>query len=264
MTVMKKSDTCIVWQTHRLDDGALEEYARLENECRGFFDTAVLYDNSKSDFVQPASYPDTRFALFDINELKQNYRLSQLSDSLGVTPGNTIFPLLDFAQSHSYAYYWLIEYDVRYTGNWREFFFYFSQSKSDLLGTTLYRHAFRPSWCWWSSLKTPRLSLVRRKNWIRGLFPVMRVSDRALQIFKRGNRQGWRGHYEVCLPTLLYHRGLLIEDIGGDGEFVMGENVNRFYTNSPQVDGLGPGTFVCPPTQPITERLPNKLYHAVK
>ena len=70
--------------------------------------------------------------------------------------------------------------------------------------------------------------------------------------------------HEVCIPTVLHHYRLAIEDIGGDGEFVVEENINRFYRNTPGVDGLGPATFVCPPTQPISEVLPDKLYHAVK
>lgn len=264
MNAMNTNDTCIIWQTHRLDDRALEEYLRLENDCRGHFDTRVLYDNSRHDFEQPGAHPDVRFSLFDIEDLQRRYQLTQLSERLGITPGNTVFPLLDFAQRNPYAYYWLIEYDVRYTGSWRELFAYFRNSDRDLLGTTLYRHAFRPSWCWWSSLRTPRLSLVRRKNWIRGLFPVMRISARGLQVFHKANRKGWRGHYEVSLPTALYHYGLKVEDFGGDGEFVAEQNLNRFYLNNPKVDGLGPGTFVCPPTAPISEVLPDKLYHAVK
>lgn len=261
---MTGNSNCIIWQTHRLDERALEEYARLEQDCRGAFDSVVLYDNSARDFHQPEAYPDISFRMFELESLKQQFNLTQLSEKLDITPGNTVFPLLAFAQNHRYDYYWLIEYDVRYTGNWREFFDHFRESDSDLLGTTLYRHAFRPDWCWWQSLQTPRFSLVRRKNWIRGLFPVMRISDKGLRVLEKANRRGWRGHYEVCVPTALYHYGLKIEDFGGDGEFVAAHNVNRFYVNNPKVDGLGPGTFVCPPTEPIDERLPDKLYHAVK
>lgn len=261
---MQNSDTCVLWQTHRLDAGALDEYARLEKDCRGKFDTLVLYDNSRGDFEQPAAHPGTGFSLFDINDLKNKYALNHFREPVSITPGNTIFPLVDFARTHRYSYYWLIEYDVRYTGNWAELFSYFATSHSDLLGTTLYRHEFRPSWCWWDSFKKPRFSMVRKKNWIRGLFPVMRISAQGLQVLREANRKGWRGHYEVVVPTALYHYGLTLEDFGGDGEFVGEENRNRFYTNSPSVDGLGPGTFVCPPTRPLEERLPNKLYHAVK
>jgi hypothetical protein len=261
---MQNSDICVIWQTHRLDAASLEEYERLEKDCQGKFDTLVLYDNSRGDFEQPASHPTSEFSMFDIKELAKKYNLNHFREPVSITPGNTIFPLLDFAHTHPYSYYWLIEYDVRYTGSWRELFTYFSSSKSDLLGTTLYRHQFRPSWCWWSSLRKPRFSIVRQTNWIRGLFPVLRISAQGLQVLHKANRKGWKGHYEVLMPTALYHYGLTLEDFGGDGEFVDEENKNRFYTNTPLVDGLGPGTFVCPPSQPVADRLPNKLYHAVK
>jgi len=264
MGLQKKHDTCIVWLTHRLDDIALEEYIRLQEQCKGNFDSIVLYDDSRHDFKKPNCAPNTRFSLFDIAELDREYRVNRLRTPVTVTPGNTAFPLLDFAQKHSYAYYWMVEYDVRYRGCWNDFFTYFEENKSDLLGTTLFRHCFRPSWCWWKTLKTPRFTMLRTKNRIRGLFPVMRISAEGVRIYIKANRKGWKGHYEVCMPTVLHHYGLAIEDIGGDGEFVAKDNRNRFYTNTPSADGLGPGTFVCPPTQPISEELPDKLYHAVK
>lgn len=260
-----KNNTCIIWQTHRLDDSALAEYVRLKAQCGDQFDTLVLYDNSRNDFRQPDEHPDIDFSLFDIHDLDQKYHLNRLRNPVSITPGNTVFPLLDFSREQQYSYYWLIEYDVRYTGDWREFFSYFTSNESDLLGTTLYRHSFRPSWGWWKSLQAPRLSFLRAKNRVRGLFPVMRISAAGIRAYTKANRRGWKGHYEVCMPTVLKHYGLAIEDIGGDGEFVAEKNRNRFYTNTPEKSGLAPGTFVCPPAgQPISEVLPDKLYHAVK
>ena len=66
------------------------------------------------------------------------------------------------------------------------------------------------------------------------------------------------------VKTLLKHYGLRVEDIGGEGEFVRPENMGRFYTNTPEKDGLAPGTMVCPPCKPDMTMRSGKLYHAIK
>jgi len=69
---MQKSDIRVIWQTHRLDTGSLEEYGRVEENCRGKSDTLVLYDNSWGDFEHPVSCSNTKFALFDSRRSRRN------------------------------------------------------------------------------------------------------------------------------------------------------------------------------------------------
>ena len=60
-------------------------------------------------------------------------------NKLGYTPwgctimdGNFHFVLLDFYRQHpEYDYYWLIEYDVRFSGNWKTFFSFFHDKDED-------------------------------------------------------------------------------------------------------------------------------------
>ncbi|MFW5697957.1 MAG: hypothetical protein ACOCX1_05320, partial [Fimbriimonadaceae bacterium] len=77
--------------------------------------------------------------------------------------------------------------------------------------------------------------------------------------------EGWDGIYEVVWPTVLHNAGLTIEDFGGDGRFVRPENINRYYTSTPEGVGLSPGTFVY---RPMFRKVPNgsrdMLWHPVK
>jgi hypothetical protein len=180
-----------------------------------------------------------------------------------IVPGNCIFPILLFAREHPVGYIWKVEYDTRFSGDWKFLFQQFVNNESDLLGTTIYRYDFRPEWNWWKSLKAPNRSLDT-KLLLRGFFPVFRLSQKAYRILNDAYEEGWSGHYEVSIPTILNYYGCSIEDIGGDGEFVKPGNRNRFYTNTPAAPGLAPGTFVCPPHDCNDSSVSNLLYHPIK
>jgi hypothetical protein len=75
---------------------------------------------------------------------------------------------------------------------------------------------------------------------------------------------GWMGHYECTFPTLILRNGLGIEDIGGDGEFVLEENRGRFYSNTPGQSSLAPGTFVFRPVKTESGPGSNLLWHPIK
>lgn len=266
MEPLKKNDkTCILLQTHHLDDIYIKEFYRIYDECKDSFDVYILYDNSNDDFSEKKIKCDARYHLFDIDDLATRYNLNRFGrKSWSVTPGNVIFCLLDFARKYEYAFYWLIEYDVRYTGNWESFFRYFaSTSSSDLLGTSITTFKEVEDWNWWKTLKTPRFRFIRSSSKIKGFFPVMRLSLEATKAVAKANRKGWKGHYEAVVPTVVKNVGLTVEDVGGDGHFVAAENHNRFYFNNRFTWHFSPGTFVCPPSKPTTEIIDNKLYHKV-
>jgi hypothetical protein len=63
---------------------------------------------------------------------------------------------------------------------------------------------------------------------------------------------------------VLAYRGLRIEDIGGDGEFVPPGRENRYYRNNWLDKSLTPGTFVFRPAMPAPGLEPNLLWHPVK
>lgn len=267
-------NVCVTLGAHYLNDKVLELLGEWQNDCVGKYDVWLVYDNSRQDYQSSLVHEDTRTFLFDHQNLSDKYFMKSCSRHGKINPGNASFPIMEFYQHYpNYDYYWGIEYDVRFHGNWSDFFNYFSTNNSDLLTTTLFRYAFRPDWVWWKTVKTPWY--VRNVDLIRGFLPVVRLSARALGLLSRKYSQNqsfmgrkfmkqWQGHDEVILPTMLHHYGMRIEDIGGEGEFVTQENRNRFYTNTPENDGLAPGTMVCPPILPEKTRVFNKLYHGVK
>lgn len=265
--------TAILLQAHRVTPALRTLLTALRAACPPPDAVWLLYDNSRAD-LDTATRAEGPCWLFDTAEIWRRYRLAPcLPDGPTncLIPGNFIFPILDFMRAHpEFAYAWRLEYDVRFSGDWRAFFAGLADRDADLLGTTLYRHPERPAWPWWGSLSTAAEPVPLAER-VRGFFPVIRLSRPAMRHLLDAHHAGWRGHDEVFIPTALAHRGLTLEDIGGTGAFVRPGDANRFYTNSPSRDGLWPGTFVYrhPPGAMVGlpddgTLLAGKLYHPVK
>lgn len=180
-----------------------------------------------------------------------------------LVPGNLGLLYLHFARRHpGLDRFWIVEYDVCYTGDWAELLERFDRSPADVLGTTLRSHAERPGWHWWPSFEpSPE---VPREAWLSGFFPIVRVSRPALEALDAAYRGGWSGHVEAVLPTAARRAGLEIEDLGGDGPFVKEGNRDRFYTNTVEREHLYPGTFVYRPVRRFPGLRRGMLWHPVK
>lgn len=149
-----------------------------------------------------------------------------------LVPGSNHFPLLKFfKENQCYDYYWLVEDDVRFSGDWKDFFDSFASSTSDFLSSVIETKAENPNWYWWTSLKTGN-EVIAEEKLLKSFNPIYRLSSQALVCIDAHLRIGWMGHYEVLLPTLLYNKGFLLEDFGGEGTFVRPENNAKFYDDT--------------------------------
>jgi hypothetical protein len=192
---------------------------------------------------------------------KLNYRMIGPS----VVPGHVGFPALQFFRDNpDFDYYWVIEYDVRFSGNWHFFFEFFRDAKQDFLACHLRDHADEPDWPWWS-LHHPRKSIPLSQR-LRCFNPIYRASNASLSFLDESLGDGWCGHNEVIWPTLLHHNGFTIMDIGGKGRFTPSGMEESFYTESESTNNgaLDSGTMRYRPSFWRVGREKNKLYHPVK
>ncbi|HPK22230.1 MAG TPA: glycosyltransferase [Smithella sp.] len=180
-------------------------------------------------------------------------------------PGHAHFPLFKFYLDHpDFDYYWFIEYDVRFTGPWRSFFESFLVHDADFLTSHIRSYAEERSWPWWA-LKHPRQHIPLDKR-LRSFNPLYRISRAALSFLHDAFRNGWCGHHEVALPTLLHQKGFTVREISGRGKYTIPGMENRFYAMSaPNVKGDLSGTSMkYRPSSWRCGREENKLYHPVK
>ena len=176
------------------------------------------------------------------------------------------FPVLAFFLSHrDYDYYWFIEFDVRYTGDWGLFLQSFEPFTHDFIASHIRHYHEEPLWYWWDTLRHP-IKTIERDNRLRSYNVIFRISNRALGYIDREQRNGWQGFNEVSLPTLLNHGGYRIMDFGGDGDFTPPQLRNKTYTSHGLRNGLlNPFCTMCwRPSREKTGRHRDKLYHSIK
>jgi hypothetical protein len=254
------ANAAVLLMTHFIDDGIVAQYRRLAAEAANF-DVFLLYnrsDDPKPGFLVPSDVTLSHFGAEHVRALgypRKGRRLNARDVELFV---------LQFHRRHpAYVHYWVVEYDVAFSGPWGGLFGAFAGSTADLLATTVHRFAVNPRWPNWRSVQGP-LGPPPVASLLRAFMPCCRFSREAFSVLDRAYAKGWTGHYEATVPTLLASAGLQIEDMGGDGEFVAAPNRNRFYTNTPASNHLAPGSFVFRPVLTSPGPQPNLLWHPVK
>ena len=114
--------------------------------------------------------------------------------------GIDVVPMRFFQDRPDYNRYWIVEYDVRFGGDWSSLFEELASSDADVLCTTVQAYADNPDWAHWHTLVTggEEIPLDRR---VKGFIPFGRVSRRLLDACDARYREGWSGHPEVLWPT---------------------------------------------------------------
>jgi hypothetical protein len=124
-------------------------------------------------------------------------------------PDLAYMPALLSERMRGYEYIWLVENDVDYAGNWRDFFRSTMGSNADLLSTYIYSRTQDSNWYHWSWFQTP--PEVSFNHHTSSFNPVVRFSRRMLSIYVKSVQNDlWQGHTEALWPTIARHNGLTI------------------------------------------------------
>ncbi len=156
---------------------------------------------------------------------------SSVEAILETGPGLTLQKLgamLEAFLSTEDRYLWLIDEQVFFDGDWDEFFESFSRCDADLLATVVRHRTEEPDWHWLRSLKASGDHST--SDGIAAMLPLARLSRAAAAAVVEGLKNGWGGHHEAVVPTLIDQAGLKIEDIGGEGGFTPEDRRDRWYS----------------------------------
>ena len=95
-------------------------------------------------------------------------------------------PLLRFFVDYpNYEHYWIIEYDVRFTGHWSTVLTDLKSSCSDLLCASLLARARMPDLLAALVGRGDGWRPVNPENFIKGFMPFCRVSNAAMRVRRR-------------------------------------------------------------------------------
>ena len=249
--------------TTECTDRIRAHFERVRRQTEGLVDWRLVHNPCNHvDPVEPRLDPPPHEVLFE--------RLRQLDENGGLVPGHVDVLIMAAAWPLPHDHTWVMEFDVDYSGDWRTLFERFAANDADLLTTTLLPLADDPDWYFMDTALAP--ACVDPACRTRSFNPLMRMSRRFMEAYVAEVRDpGWQGHCEYLFPTIALHRGLKIEDMGGEGPFCPPERRGALYSNTPLHPHLIPGTFVYRPWRLdyFTERpqdFPKAdwLYHPVK
>ncbi|WP_035141091.1 DUF3405 domain-containing protein, partial [Flavobacterium daejeonense] len=247
----------------QLSKTAIDTFTKIYKTTKSKKHTTYLLYHLKGNNQQKEIDDEDVFYFTD--NILTDFNYKSLGEKL--IPGNNHFPLLKFYKENpDYDYYWCIEDDVRYTGNWAHFFEYFENFDKSFISSHIQRFVDDPYWPWWGTLAYNGMTL-KKKYFIRSFNPIYRISKEALSFIDQELLNGWQGHHEVLLPTLLYAGGFEIMDFGGKGEFVSNGDEDKFYfgnyIQNSDIENTA-STFRWRPIHEKMGEIPNKLYHPVK
>lgn len=219
----------VLYLTNKSNEWTLSAFHALEQSLQGKADVYFAY-HQQGD-VLPVSLQNIENLFVFTSDVLNELGYTPIERGK-LVPGSNHFPLLKFfKENQGYDYYWLVEDDVRFSGDWKDFFDSFASSTSDFLSSVIETKAENPNWYWWASLKTGN-EVIAEEKLLKAFNPIYRLSRQALACIDAYLRIGWMGHHEVLLPTLLYNKGFLVEDFGGVGAFVCPENKAKFYNDT--------------------------------
>lgn len=249
--------------THKIDKEILDRYYTLQ-QCvkeigKSFFllNKEVDYSINTQKYVIPSNITPYIFNDNTLDELDYE----PIAET--IIPGSNHFATLQFfLDNPKFKYYWVIEYDVVYNGNWTDFFQNFMNLEVDFISSHIERFPDKPFWYWWDTLHLNDI-VVHNHQLIKSFNPIYRISNNALCFLNNllKGRKCW-GHHEVLIPTVLKYGGFKILDFGGSGEFVLPQHEEKFYLMPSQYTN---GTMRHMPQIEESEMLiKNKLLHPVK
>lgn len=183
--------TAILFVTHIYNEDIKRQIVKLYEETKDF---ATLYVGFQADKVRITLPDGIRSFPFTVKELN---RLGYRSWGCTLMDGNFHFVMLDFYLKHTGCdYYWLIEYDVRFNGDWKNYFEFFADKDDDFISAHIGDFSGDTRWTRWKEIELVNIKL-NHKMLLRSFNPICRISNRALALGHERCKLGDRGHYEA-------------------------------------------------------------------
>ena len=130
-----KAKIAFLFLCHTFHPEIILEYNKILEATQEIGDTYLLFHLNDID-PAPKLLEYNPYFFSDESIARLNY--PKFRETL--IPGSTHFPLLQFFHDHTeYDYYWQIEYDVRFSGDWRYFFDSVSDWEEDFLSCHIRR-----------------------------------------------------------------------------------------------------------------------------
>lgn len=258
---------CFVLVTHKIDNYVLNKWTRMKSDfAMSDVSCYLAVDFTRlpqvDDSILHSAVNDKVVDLkdiwaFDEGSIKRylqniGYDIQYYEPGGRLFYGNIMLAFMTFFLNHyNFDYYWFVEWDVAYSGNWSYLCSKNDNNDADYISYSCLTNTYsNPSWFHYGQWSTKTIDPFKEEELVKTFNPIMRLSKRALEhldmVYKKGNS----GFYEIFLGTVLkrdgYKLGGFLEngDLTPDG-FIYLPGGRSLDFNSVKVK-------------------PNKLYHPVK
>ena len=167
----------ILLLSNRTDYAVRERYDKLIKDYGCKADVYLLFDVTKGYNKQELVCFEHVYP-FDVNRMIDDGYTALKEGFLG----NCHYPILMFYKEYQeYDYFWIVEDDVIFSGNWSTLFDSFTDDSSDLVATKIRSYEDEPTWCWWRSIGAGEGITLNRNAMYACFIPIYRLSAKAIE-----------------------------------------------------------------------------------
>ena len=192
-----KNKVAVILQTHYLSDKLKENILKMKSDVEEEYDFWVLYDNTNNDFdIEWIKGNNIRNYIYKKEDCLKYYSEKVYNPYSGIynSPAKPILPIFNI--KYKYDYIWCIEYDVIYTGNWKDIINNYKEDKDDII-TYINDKMQSYNWNHWN-----HCNICTLENRIQIFLPVIRYSEYMLDKIFTHLKKGYTGHHEAFIGTL--------------------------------------------------------------
>lgn len=235
--------TLIYFMSHIIEEKIIKRYNKIKNEMPKNYDIIWLTPSYTNKDLLNENF---------IDYIEFNNNLLTTKNNLGINPGKVIEDLYNKHINLNYDFYWIIEYDVLFNGNWNYFFNEIEQKikDADFIGAYIKKQT---NFFWMFFIDNSFYDIQ-----LKSCLSTVRLSNRALKtICKYSNKFNDKTIYEMYWPTICYNNGLSLKSMSKyDNDEEFNSELNFCRMNIYSMD------FYSTDEQVMTEK--NMLYTRIK
>jgi uncharacterized protein YlbG (UPF0298 family) len=222
----------VLYVAHFINDFSLSQYYKLKNELPDGYDIVWWLDDTciSESYTETEGIKFIKFPHFTIHPKPlKKYWIDPMKYMEVLYKKDNWFS--------SYDYYWIVEYDVYFSGNWNYFFNVVDKYKEDFVGSafTMYKDDVVPH-SYSNNIIFESNNLHKR---IKSCISIYRISNKALKCISDygdidfNNKNDVRNYlYEIYIPTILYNNGYSILSLNSEKIIIKDERYDAFdYSN---------------------------------
>ncbi|MNK33273.1 Core-2/I-Branching enzyme [compost metagenome] len=208
-----KRKQAILYMINHTDENLLSKYHELLWQAESFGEVKLLV--YKTDERQIKHEINCIIPFVFTNSILTDMGYFPFGETL--SPSNKHFPLFKFyVKNPDCDYYWIINDQVRPPQGWDNFFDPLMEETGDFLSCNLKEFSEDPTWYGWQNISYKQRTVPDGIK-VRSFSSIYRISNSAMEFLHHCLSNGWIGHHEVLVPTLLKKGGFSIVDMTENG-----------------------------------------------